>query len=95
MVRDEDYGHVHPSTALLVVEVARTGLDADLQVKPALYAAAGVAGYRVVDPGERVVHVHRQPGAGGYADVTVQREGVVRSAMDPSFALDPQAVLPT
>jgi Uma2 family endonuclease len=45
----------HPTTALLVVEVAISSLRTDLEVKPDLYAAAGVSEYWVIDvPGLRV-----------------------------------------
>ncbi len=95
VVRDQDYSHAHPRTALLVVEVARSSRETDLQVKPALYATAGVQEYWVVDPDERVVHVHRRRQQDGYGEVSVHRSGVLRSDTEPPFTLDLDAVLPT
>ena len=58
-----------PTTAALVVEVAVSSHRADLVHKPAMYAAAGVEQYWVIDVPAREVVVHRGPGPGGYADV--------------------------
>lgn len=69
----------HPTTAALVLEVARTSHHTDLVVKPALYAAAGVPDYWVVDLVARVVHVHREPGTSAYAAVARVPDGEVRT----------------
>lgn len=63
-----------PTTALLVVEVAQSSQARDAE-KAAEYAAAGVADYWIVDLERRVVIVHRDPGAGGYARVTTHGVG--------------------
>jgi Uma2 family endonuclease len=55
-----DFIHEHPSTALLVVEVASTSLAHDLK-KAGLYARAGVPEYWIVDVKNRQVFVHRAP----------------------------------
>lgn len=60
----------HPATATLVIEVAVSSQRRDLGVKPALYAAAGVPEYWVLDLDRRRLVVHRQPRAGEYAEVT-------------------------
>ncbi len=57
----------HPTTALLVVEVAVGSLATDTKIKPALYAAAGVPALWVVDVPARRVEVFAEPGPGGYA----------------------------
>lgn len=63
----------HPIGGLLVVEVAVTSQRRDLVLKPAVYSAAGVPDYWVIDvPGRRVV-VHRDPDAGRYATITTHR----------------------
>ncbi len=64
-----DTGPVHPETAELVVEVAVTSQRMDLVHKPALYAAADVQQYWVVDLPAREIIVHTGPGADGYATV--------------------------
>lgn len=56
----------HPTTAALVIEVAVTSQAMDLQVKPAIYAAAGVTEHWVVDVPAREVVVHTDPGPTGY-----------------------------
>ena len=94
VVRDEDYDHRHPDTALLVVEVAWSSLELDLEAKPGVYAGAGVTEYWVVDIERRVVHVHRRPVDGAYDEVVVHRAGPLVSATEPSFTLDPESVLP-
>ncbi len=57
----------HPTTALLVVEVALTSLRTDTTVKPALYAAAGVPDLWVVDVPARRLRIFSDPHAGSYA----------------------------
>jgi Uma2 family endonuclease len=64
----------HPTTALLVVEVAVSSHALDRGRKAELYAAAGVPEYWVVDVSGRSVEVHREPRpAGGYGTVTVHK----------------------
>ena len=58
-----DYVHEHPRTALFVAEVSKSTLKADLKVKPALYAKAGVPEYWVIDLVRRQIVVHREPTA--------------------------------
>lgn len=64
----------HPTTALLVVEVAQTSQARDAE-KAVQYAAAGVADYWIVDLDRRTVTVHRDPRAGGYRQVTTYGDG--------------------
>ena len=56
----------HPSSALLVIEVAISSLALDLQVKAPLYASARIAEYWVLDLDGRRALVHRSPEADGY-----------------------------
>ncbi len=58
--RFEDYSD-HPSTALLVVEVADSTLARDSTTKAELYAGAGVADYWVIDLDNRRLLVFRDP----------------------------------
>ena len=58
-----DYTHAHPTAALLVVEVAETTLKQDRLTKAAIYAAAGVPEYWIVNLQEDRVEVHRAPDA--------------------------------
>ncbi len=59
-------GRSKPRTAALVVEVAVTSQRTDLVHKAAIYAAAAVEQYWVLDVPRRQVVVHTQPQAGGY-----------------------------
>ena len=70
-----DYTRRHPSTALLVVEVAVTSLRTDTTIKPVLYAAAGVPELVVVDVPARRLTVLTEPAADGYARAQVLDEG--------------------
>jgi Uma2 family endonuclease len=56
----------HPSTAVLVIEVAVSSRQRDLVAKPAVYAAAGVPEYWVFDVDAQRLVVHRDPGSKGY-----------------------------
>jgi Uma2 family endonuclease len=53
---------------LLIVEVAESSLPRDLRVKPALYAAAKVPDYWVVNLVDRVLEVFRNPDEGRYQE---------------------------
>ncbi len=58
--RFEDYVD-HPTTALLLVEVADATLTYVLTTKAELYATAGIADYWVLDVVNRELHVFRDP----------------------------------
>jgi Uma2 family endonuclease len=60
----------HAEDVLLVIEVAETSLAYDRSTKLALYAAAGIPEYWVVDCVAESVEVHRAPQGDGYRDVT-------------------------
>ena len=51
----------HPATAALVLEVARSSLDFDREVKAGLYASAGIPDYWIVNLVDRYLEVHREP----------------------------------
>jgi Uma2 family endonuclease len=70
-----DYDAAHPSEAHLIVEVSDSSLAYDLGEKARLYAACGVPEYWVVNLVDRVVEVHRGPGATGYREVTAVPKG--------------------
>lgn len=59
------------ASALLVAEISELSLSYDLTVKAALYAAYGVRDYWVIDVQAMRLTVHRNPGAEGYADISV------------------------
>ena len=51
----------HPSSPLLIVEVAETSLRLDRMRKGALYARAGIVDYWVVNLRARILEVYREP----------------------------------
>ena len=81
----------HPDRAWLVVEVADHSLEFDTTIKAALYAAAAIPEYWMVDLRHRQVLVHRQPQAapGGEA---ARYQSVTRHG--PAEAVLPAAAPP-
>jgi Uma2 family endonuclease len=59
----------HPGTASLVIEVSHSSLRRDLQVKPRIYANAGIPRYWVIDLDGRRAIVHSEPAQDEYARV--------------------------
>ena len=75
-----DFLDDHPSTAALIVEVAKRSLAFDRTVKASLYAHHGIAEYWIINLVDRVVEVHREPDVGPrrrsrYQRITVARPG--------------------
>jgi len=68
-----DYLDSHPTTAVLVVEVADRSLPYDRTEKLALYARAGIQEYWLVDLQQRTLTVHRDPADGTYRSRVVLR----------------------
>ena len=56
-----DYIAGHPTTALLIVEVAETSLEYDSERKKRLYAQCGIQEYWIVNLRDRCLMVHREP----------------------------------
>lgn len=72
-----DYANAHPTTALLVVEVADSSLIQDRLTKASIYAAAGVPEYWIVNLVDDCVEVLRLPERPSrlYASKTLVRRG--------------------
>lgn len=77
VVRGEprDYRDAHPTTALLVVEVAESSLGFDRGVKSRLYAHAGIPEYWIVDLAGGALEVLRSPAGGEYRERRVLHHG--------------------
>ena len=56
-----DYVVAHPSTAVLVVEVADSSLRLDRRFKAAVYARAGLREYWILNLVDRALEVYRDP----------------------------------
>ena len=61
----------YPAKALLVIEVSVTSRAVDLGRKAAIYAAAGIPEYWVLDLADRRLVVHRAPVEDRYTDIAV------------------------
>jgi Uma2 family endonuclease len=84
----------HLRTALLVVEVAVSSHRLDRGRKAALYAAADIPTYWLVDVPGRTVEIRTEPGSNGYTRCEIYREGsVVPSPLDGVEDLDITALL--
>ncbi len=70
-----DYRDGHPSTALLVVEVADHSLLHDRQRKLPLYATAGIPEAWILNFKQKALEVYREPVDGLYCSRTVLRAG--------------------
>jgi Uma2 family endonuclease len=75
--RVSDYDERHPSSALLVVEVADSSLPKDRLSKSRIYAGASVVEYWIVNLRDACVEVFRSPDAARrvYAETLVKRRG--------------------
>lgn len=75
--RDTDYLAAHPTTALLVVEVADTSVAQDRLTKAAIYARGAVPEYVLVNLRDDCVELRRSPdrAAGVFRDVRVLARG--------------------
>ena len=84
-----DYVQEHPTTAILLVEVADATLEFDRGRKASLYARAGIPEYWVVNLPDRTLEVHRDPGPlpdrpSGYGYRSIRRIGPAESVAPAS-----------
>ena len=80
-----------PADVLLLVEVADSSLRYDRTVKLPLYARAGIPEVWIVDLKRRVLHAHRRPTEGEYAEITTHHPGdhlALAAAPDITVRLD-------
>ncbi len=70
-----EYESAHPTTALLVAEVASSSVQKDRRIKGELYARAGIPEYWLINLQNDVVEVHTQPSASGYTSIAPARSG--------------------
>ena len=90
-----DYLDAHPSTALLVVEVADDSLRRDRSVKRRLYARCGIPEYWIVSLPEARLEVCCRPAGGVYRDAAVLRAGdTVAPLAAPAAAIPVGDLLP-
>ncbi len=70
---DFDYLDAHPTTALLVIEVADSSVYRDRELKASLYARSGIQEYWIVNLGEKTLEVFREPSQAGFRSRAVLR----------------------
>lgn len=90
--RPDNYRSQHPTSVDIhvIIEVAQTSRDRDLNWKRRIYAASGISEYWVVDVDDQVVVVHRDPSGGGdYRKVaSVDLSGTIAPLAAPSCQLN-------
>jgi Uma2 family endonuclease len=74
------YRDTHPTTAMVVIEVAESSLAEDRRDKGALYAQNGIPEYWIVDVTRERVEVHAEIVGAAYTRVTPFRRGDVISS---------------
>jgi Uma2 family endonuclease len=85
----------HPSEAFFIAEVASTSQEKDRGPKGALYAAAGVPEYWLVDVANRRVERYRTPLEGRYAEASIHGPGEALSLLAfPDVTVELRRVLP-
>jgi len=89
------YREAHPSTAVLVVEVADASLQFDRTRKAALYARAGIPDYWIVNLLDGVLEVHRQPEGDAYRErLVLPSQERVRPLARPEVEIAVAELLP-
>jgi Uma2 family endonuclease len=80
--------YVRGPSALLVVEIADSSLEYDLNAKASIYAAHDVREYWVINAKTLITRIHRMPSASGYSD-TLERTSEVQLTpqLAPEFAV--------
>ena len=89
--RADYYRDALPGAAdvLLIVEVADSTQRLDRRVKVPLYARHGIPEVWVIDLENALVHLHRRPGGGAYADISATEHPIVTPiAALPGIAID-------
>jgi Uma2 family endonuclease len=90
-----DYVHHHPSTALLIVEVADSSLDYDRSRKARVYARNGVPDYWIINLRDRVLEIYRQPDGDRYRSRdTLRAEDMATSLAAPDCDVAVADLLP-
>lgn len=90
-----DYRDAHPSTALLVVEVADSSLDFDRTRKRSAYARAGIPEYWILNVKAVQLEVFREPINGEYQQSqSLQAQDLIFPLAAPDQTLRVSDVLP-
>lgn len=86
--KPEEYLQQHPTTALLVIEIADTSLSHDRGRKLRLYARHNIPEYWIINLKERVLEVYREPVRSRYQSKQVLGlDDTVRPLFNPEVEL--------
>ena len=90
-----DYTRSHPTTAVLVVEVADKSLGHDRQRKLPLYARSGIPEAWVLNLRERTLEVYREPSDGLYRSrISLTDEDTVSPLAQPEAVIPVSELMP-
>jgi Uma2 family endonuclease len=90
-----DYRETHPTTAVLVVEVADSSLHHDKTRKRPRYAQAGIAEYWILNLTEYCLEVYRNPASSDYqSSIRLNAGDVVSPLSHPHLSIPVANLLP-
>ncbi len=85
--------HPGPDDTLVLVEVAKTSLKKDLEIKTTVYAAVGIQDYWVINLTAREISVFRSPRDGRYTFEETFREGTITPLTFPDVQVSVERLL--
>ncbi|MCU0526432.1 MAG: Uma2 family endonuclease [Elainella sp. Prado103] len=85
--------HPNPQDIFWIIEVAKTSLKKDLEVKAAIYARAAIQEYWVLDLSAKQVIVFRNPQADKYIEECIIAEGTMTSLAFPDVLVSIKRLL--
>jgi Uma2 family endonuclease len=85
--------HPNPHDIFWIVEVAKTSLKKDLEVKAAIYAMATIQAYWVLDLTAKQIMVFRNPQADKYIEEYTIAEGTITSLAFPDVSVSVKRLL--
>ncbi len=85
--------HPNPQDIFWIVEVAKTSLKKDLEVKAAIYAMAAIQEYWVLDLSAKHIIVFRNPQADKYIEEYTIAEGTITSLAFPDVSVSVKRLL--
>ncbi|HEY9658113.1 MAG TPA: Uma2 family endonuclease [Allocoleopsis sp.] len=85
--------HPNPQDIFWIIEVAKTSLKKDLEVKAAIYATAAIQEYWVLDLSAKQVIVFRNPQTNKYIEECIIAEGTITSLAFPDVLVSVKRLL--
>ena len=86
--------HPNPQDIFWIIEVAKTSLKKDLEIKLAIYATAGIQEYWVLDLSTKQVIVFRNPQEGKYIEEYRIAEGTITPLAFADVSVSVKGLLP-